>query len=421
MATHSMHPVINSLLDTDLYKFSMQQALLARFPGAQAVYEFRCRNQPQFPLASLAGQVRAELDHLGTLGFSADELRYLATMPFFRPEYLEFLRTFRFNPAQVSVATAGDDLVIRAKGPQAQVMGYEIFVLAIVNELYFRHFDLDTALAEGRKRLLDKTLLLAEALPRPAEAPAWFAFNLFEFGGRRRFSAAWHDEVVRTLKERAPVVFKGTSNVLMAYRHGIPAVGTMAHEYLQTYQATTRPLRDFQRAALDAWALDYRGQLGIALTDTVGMEAFFADFDLYLAKVFDGIRHDSGDPILWGNKAIRHYEALGIDPRTKKLVFSDGLSLHRALSLYRYFRGSVQTGFGIGTHLTNDLGIQPLNIVMKLVECDGRPVAKLSDSPNKSMCVHPEFENLLRETFMNSTGAGVPPRRQTLEVPACCP
>jgi nicotinate phosphoribosyltransferase len=205
--------------------------------------------------------------------------------------------------------------------------------------------------------------------------------------------------VVGTLKRVVPMYFKGTSNVLLAKELELVPIGTMAHEYLQTYQALGVRLRDFQKAALEGWVQEYRGDLGVALTDVVGMDAFLADFDLYFAKLFDGLRHDSGDPVVWGEKALAHYTKLRIDAHTKRLVFSDGLDLQTAIRLYRTFADRTQTGFGIGTNLTNDVGFTPLNIVMKLTGCNGQPVAKLSDSPGKTLCEDQTFLAYLRQVF----------------------
>lgn len=196
-----------------------------------------------------------------------------------------------------------------------------------------------------------------------------------------------------------PQFFKGTSNVLLARDLGLVPIGTMGHEYLQTFQALGVRLRDFQRAALEEWVQEYRGDLGIALTDTVGMDAFLADFDLYFAKLFDGLRHDSGDPVAWGEKALAHYARLRIDAHAKRLVFSDGLDVPKAIALYRHFGDRVNLGFGIGTDLTNDVGLKPLNIVMKLVEANGQPVAKLSDAPGKALATDETFLAYLRQVF----------------------
>jgi nicotinate phosphoribosyltransferase len=277
-------------------------------------------------------------------------------------------------------------------------MAFEIFVLAIVNELYCRRFANEEVLSEGRRRLKTKIELLRSTM-LSAQSPSAHPFEFFDFGTRRRFSRIWHDEVVGTLAREIPELFKGTSNVHLAKRYGLAAIGTMAHEYLQTFQAVGVQLKNFQRAALEHWVQEYRGDLGIALTDVVGMDAFLGDFDLYFAKLFDGLRHDSGDPVEWGEKALAHYQQLRIDPHTKRLVFSDGLDIPAALALYAHFSERVQCGFGIGTHLTNDLGVPALNIVMKLMECNGQPVAKLSDSPGKTLCTDQTFLAYLRQVF----------------------
>ena len=209
--------------------------------------------------------------------------------------------------------------------------------------------------------------------------------------GRTRWCARCRREV--------PAYFKGTSNVRLAKDLGLVAIGTMAHEYLQSYQALDVRLRDFQKAALEDWVQEYRGDLGVALTDVVGMDAFLADFDLYFTKLFDGLRHDSGDPVVWGEKALAHYAKLRVDPHTKRLVFSDGLDLPTAFRIYRHFADRTQLGFGIGTNLSNDVGLTPLNIVMKLVHCNGQPVAKLSDSPGKTLCKDETFLAYLRQVF----------------------
>ncbi|RSZ30514.1 nicotinate phosphoribosyltransferase [Variovorax beijingensis] len=391
-----MQPIIQSLLDTDLYKFTMWQAMLHSHPQTQAEYSFVCRNQPAYPLAELLADVNAQLDHLCSLRFAPGELAYLRGLRYIKSDFVDFLRIFSFQREFITAAADGDALRIRAVGPQVHTMAFEIFVLAIVNELYFRRFDAEAALAEGRRRLQAKIELLRGFAEEPA---ARHPFEFFDFGVRRRFSRDWQREMVGTLKREVPMYFKGTSNVLLAKELELVPIGTMAHEYLQTYQALGVRLRDFQNAALEGWVQEYRGDLGVALTDVVGMDAFLADFDLYFAKLFDGLRHDSGDPVAWGEKALAHYARLRIDAHTKRLVFSDGLDLPKAIGLYRTFADRTQTGFGIGTHLSNDVGLTPLNIVMKLTGCNGQPVAKLSDSPGKTLCEDRTFLAYLRQVF----------------------
>ncbi|MFG6428570.1 nicotinate phosphoribosyltransferase [Roseateles sp. LYH14W] len=391
-------PIITSLLDTDLYKFTMWQTLLHRHPETQSEYRFVCRNQPGYALAELKADVERELDALCALSFREDELAYLKGLRFIKSDFVDFLRIFRFQRAFIEVTTEGPSLHIVARGPQVHVMGFEIPVLAIVNELYFRRLDTPEVRIEGQRRLDAKIAALQAFAAEPSQQR--HPFDLFDFGLRRRFSGAWQREVVRRLRDALPQHFKGSSNVLLAKELGLVPIGTMAHEYLQTYQALgTVRLRDHQKAALEDWVQEYRGDLGTALTDVVGMDAFLADFDLYFAKLFDGLRHDSGDPVVWGEKALAHYARLRVDPHTKRLVFSDGLTVTKAIALYRHFADRVQLGFGIGTHLSNDLGLTPLNIVMKLTHANGQPVAKLSDSPGKTLCDDETFLAYLRQVF----------------------
>ena len=394
-----MIPVVRSLLETDLYKFTMWQALLHSHPSAHAEYEFVCRNQTVFPLSELKEEVEAQLDHLCGMSFTEDELNYLRSLRYIKSDFVDFLTVFRFQRKFIEVRAEGDTLVIRAEGPQVHIMAYEIFVLYIVNELYFRRVGTPAALEEGRKRLGEKIAQLKAFGTTPSLR---HPFEFSDFGLRRRFSSAWHDEVVERLAGEVPECFKGTSNVYIAKKFGLIPIGTMAHEYMQSFQAFGVRLRDFQKASLEAWVQEYRGDLGIALTDVVGMDAFLNDFDLYFAKLFDGLRHDSGDPIVWGEKAIAHYQALRIDSNTKRLVFSDGLDFETAFRLYRQFADRIMVGFGIGTWLTNDVGIKPLNIVMKLIRLNGQSVAKLSDSPGKTLCKDETFLAYLRQVFHHS-------------------
>jgi nicotinate phosphoribosyltransferase len=391
-----MEPVVRSLLENDLYKFTMWQALLHSHPDAQAEYVFVCRNKPAFPLSDLAADVNREIDALCNMTFSQGELDYLRGLRFIKSDFVDFLSIFRFQRRFIDVQAQGDTLWIRAYGPQVHVMAFEIYVLYIVNELYFRRLSTKETVEEARRRLHRKIEALKAFEKLPAKR---HPFEFSDFGLRRRFSGTWHDEAVATLKEEVPHYFKGTSNVGLARKYDLIPIGTMAHEYLQSYQAFGVRLRDFQRAALEGWVQEYRGDLGTALTDVVGMDAFLADFDLYFAKLFDGLRHDSGDPIVWGEKALAHYAKLRINPHTKRLVFSDGLDFETAFSLYQHFADRTMTAFGIGTNLTNDTGIPPLNIVMKLLSCNGQPVAKLSDSPGKTLCTDETYLAYLRQVF----------------------
>lgn len=391
-------PIVRSLLENDLYKFTMWQALLHSNPGVQAEYRFVCRNAPLFPLTELKADVEREIDRLCSMHFAQDELDYLAGLRFIKSDFVDFLSVFRFQRRFIDIRANGDQLEIVARGPLVHVMGFEIFVLYIVNESYFRRLPRDGVLDVARQRLQAKIEQLATGIAdTPASAKSPFA--LFDFGLRRRYSGAWQEEVIRSFATAFPNHFRGTSNVYLAKRFGLTPIGTMAHEYLQAFQALGFRLRDFQKAALEAWVQEYRGDLGVALTDVVGMDAFLRDFDLYFAKLFDGLRHDSGDPYAWGEKAIAHYQALRIDPAVKRLVFSDALDIPRALALYRRFSPRIQTSFGIGTDLTNDTPHRALNIVMKITACNGQPVAKLSDTPGKTLCHDATFLAYLRQVF----------------------
>ena len=392
--------IIQSLLDTDLYKFTMLQAVLHQFPQAHGVYEFRCRNLSEcvYPLVEIRSELEAELDALCPLRFTSDDLNYLRSLRFIKSDFVDYLELFQLKRRFIQVTVDEQNrLCIRVEGPIIQAMFFEIFVLAIVNELYFRRLETPEVLAEGERRLQAKAELLRgyAAAQESGDPP----FLVSDFGTRRRYNLAWQEHVVRTLYQAAPDCLRGTSNVYLAKKLGLIPIGTVAHEFMQAFQALDVRLRDFQKAALESWVQEYRGDLGIALTDVVGMDAFLRDFDLYFAKLFDGLRHDSGDPYVWGEKAYAHYQKLKIDSRTKMLTFSDGLDLEKAWALHQYFKDRFKTSFGIGTNLTNDMGHKPLNIVLKLVECNGQSVAKLSDSPGKTMSDNNTFLAYLRQVF----------------------
>ena len=395
-----MSAIIHSLLDTDLYKFTMLQVVLHKFPQTHSVYHFRCRNLEDtvYPLTDILDDLNQQLDHLCQLKFKEDELQYLRGLRFIKSDFVDYLELFQLKRRfiQASIDEQGR-LDIWVEGPMVQAMMFEIFVLAIVNELYFRRIRSDEVLAEGERRLQSKLALLKryEKEQNPNDPP----FLVSDFGTRRRYSYDWQTHVVAAFHQASPNIFRGTSNVLIAKELGITPIGTMAHEFLQAFQALDVRLRDFQKAALETWVQEYRGDLGIALTDVVGMDAFLRDFDLYFAKLFDGLRHDSGDPYIWGDKAYAHYKKLKVDSKSKMLTFSDGLNLEKAWDLHQYFKDRFQVSFGIGTNLTNDMGQTPLNIVLKLVECNGQSVAKISDSPGKTMTDNDTFLAYLRQVF----------------------
>jgi nicotinate phosphoribosyltransferase len=325
-------------------------------------------------------------------------------MRFIKSDFVDFLGLFKLNEKYITVTPLPNgELDITVQGPWLHTILFEIPVLAIVNEVYFRHVQKVPPLLEGRKRLDDKTTLL--------QGDGLRDLKIADYGTRRRFSKAWHEEVLRVLiaklgidpASNPPGQFAGTSNVLLAMKLGLKPLGTMAHEYLQAAQALGPRLRDSQTFAFESWAHEYRGDLGIALSDVYGMSAFLRDFDMYFCKLFDGARHDSGDPFAWGERLIAHYQTNRVDPKTKVLIFSDGLTVPRTIALYQRFAGRCQLAFGIGTNLTNDLGDPPehvpMQIVMKMVNCNGQPVAKLSDTPSKNMCDDEKYLAYLRQVF----------------------
>jgi nicotinate phosphoribosyltransferase len=386
--------IIHSLLDTDLYKFTMMQVVLHHFPGAHAEYKFRCRT-PDVDLVPYIDEIRDEVRTLCELRFTEDELDYLRRMRFIKSDFIDFLALFRLNAKSITITPSpkqNGEIDINIVGPWLHTILFEIPVLAIVNEVYFRNTEQDPTFDVGRDRLRDKIQLLGAR-------PEFAACKIADYGTRRRFSKEWHEEVILSLKEGLGEQFTGTSNVHYAMKHGLRPLGTMAHEYLQACQALGPRLRDSQVFGFEMWAKEYRGDLGIALSDVYGMKAFLNDFDMYFCKLFDGARHDSGDPFDWGERLIRHYEQNRCDPRTKVLVFSDALDIPKVLRLYERFRGRCQLAFGVGTNLTNDLGYQPLQVVIKMVRCNGQPVAKLSDSPGKNMCDDQAYLAYLRQVF----------------------
>lgn len=387
--------IIESLLDTDLYKFTMMQCVLHQFPGAEVSYRFRCRT-PGVDLSPYADEIRDEVMHLCTLTFKDAELAYLGGLRFIKSDFVDFLSLFHLKGKYIRVTkdpACDFGLSIEITGPWLHTILFEIPILAIVNEVYFRHIAPVPDEAEGMRRLRAKIALLKNE-------PDNDDLRVSDFGTRRRFSRAWQEKVVRVLiDELGSPIFSGTSNVDLARRYGLVSIGTMAHEYLQACQALGPRLRDSQVFGFEMWAKEYRGDLGIALSDVYGIEPFLKDFDMYFCKLFDGARHDSGDPFVWGERMIEHYRANKCDPRGKSLVFSDGLTVPRIIELYRRFHRRIGIGFGIGTNLMNDLGPQPLNIVVKMVRANGQPVAKISDNPVKGMCDDPTYLAYLRQVF----------------------
>jgi nicotinate phosphoribosyltransferase len=386
--------IIQSLLDTDLYKFTMMQVVLHQFPGAQVEYRFKCRT-PGVDLASCIPEIEDEIAHLCSLRFRQEELTWLRSLRFIKSDFVDFLDLFQMNRKYVRIAPSSEvdgEIEIVVEGPWLYTILFEIPLLAIVNEVYFRRTQPVPDLAEGRRRLEAKLSLIKDD-ERLVDC------KIADYGTRRRFSRVWQEEVLSTSRERLGPQLAGTSNTWFAMHRGLIPLGTMAHEYLQACQSLGPRLRDSQTFAFERWAHEYRGDLGIALSDVYGFDAFLRDFDMYFCKLFDGVRHDSGDPIAWGERMIAHYDRYRIDPWTKTLIFSDGLDVPRVIELHLRFASRARLAFGIGTNLTNDLGYTPLQIVIKMVRCNGQPVAKLSDTPAKNMCDDEAYLAYLRQVF----------------------
>ncbi len=384
--------IITNLLDNDFYKFTMMQGVLHHFADIDVEYTFSCRT-PGINFSSYIEEIKHELDNLCALQFTKEELNYLSQIPFFKKDFIDFLSLFKLNREHVipDVSPEGT-LQIKVKGSWLLTILFEVPVLAIVNEIYFRNM-VPNPDYKGARGEIDKKI----SIIRKNSDIIQFA----DFGTRRRHSFKWHEEVVRYLQETLdPKNFIGTSNVFFAKELNTKPIGTMAHEWIMAGQAVGVKLHLSQKHMLQKWTDEYRGDLGIALTDTIGIDAFLKDFDLYFAKLYDGVRHDSGDPVDFGYKIINHYKNMGIDPLTKTIVFSNSLDFQKIEALAREFTGKINTSFGIGTNLTNDFpGVKPLSIVMKMSKCNGYPVAKISDDADKVMCDDPTFLGYLRNVF----------------------
>jgi nicotinate phosphoribosyltransferase len=386
--------IVQNLLDTDFYKLTMMQAVLHNYPNVDVEWEFRCRNGED--LRPYLAEIREQIERLPELSLGNGQLGFLEQISFLKPDFLRFLGLFRFDLRYLQLGIENDQLYLRLRGPWLHVILFEVPLLAIISEVRNRHRYPQVKLEQAREQLYRKF----DWLKANASADELAELQVADFGTRRRFSYRVQEEVVRVLKEDFPARFVGTSNVHLARKLDIKPLGTMAHEWIMAHQQLGPRLIDSQIAALDCWVREYRGLLGIALTDCITMDAFLNDFDLYFAKLFDGLRHDSGDPILWAEKAIAHYRTLGIDPMSKTLVFSDGLNLTKSLQIFRALRGRINVSFGIGTNLTCDIpGVAPMNIVLKMTDCSGQPVAKISDEAAKIQCRDENFVAYLRHVF----------------------
>ena len=386
-----LEPIVLSLLDTDLYKFNMDQVIFHKHTDLNGEYYFKCRNNGVVFTDEMEKEICEQVDHLCTLRFTNEELDYLRSIRFIKSDYVEFLRLWHPIRDYVHIGRDADgQLEIVVKGPLFSAMQFEIYLLEIVNEVYFRmKYDYDVLLASAGERLDQKIADFASGK---------YTFKFAEFGARRRLSREWEEEMVRRITTETNNCV-GTSNVYLAMKYHLTPIGTYAHEFVQMYQGIDSiPLAYTNHFAMKDWYAEYDGDNGTALTDTVTTDLFLLDFTRSNVNNFTGVRHDSGDPFAWGDRMIKHYESYGVDPKTKLLLFSDSLDFEKAQKLYDYFKDRAKVSFGIGTFCSNDTCEKALNIVIKLQYVNGRPVAKLSDNPEKAMCRDMDYLGYLRSS-----------------------
>ena len=392
-----LEPIIISLLETDMYKFSMGQAIYHQFSDYKTTWTFKCRNKDVYFTEEMVEEIREQIKHFCTLRFTEDELNYLENIKWIKGSYVDFLRLWKPRYEDFKIATdAKCGLNIETFGTWLNTSIYEIPTLAIVNEVYFRMaYNYDELFKSFKEKLDIKYNNLKNN--------HWYAGTFSEFGLRRRLSAEAQELAVQKFSYLGDTLhsaskFVGTSNVYLAKKYNLIPVGTMAHEWIMCVgQGNHKHNPAYSNwYALDAWVKEYGVLNGIALTDTITTDCFLKDFQLTYATLFSGVRHDSGDPYEWGDKMIKHYESLGIDARNKTLLFSDSLDFERADKLYRYFNGKVKVAFGIGTYISNDTDVPALNIVMKTTKCNGMDVAKISDTPGKGMCKNKDYIEYLQ-------------------------
>jgi nicotinate phosphoribosyltransferase len=378
-----MNTIIKSLLDNDLYKFTMLQAFYHFEKNTEAKYTFSCRTL-DIRFDECINKIKEQLSALCNLTFTANELKYLDSLSYIKPGFTEFLKDFKFNEKYVNIELDSDkQLKVNIQGPIIYTTLFEVPLLSIINECYFSNkISEGNAWRYGEKNLKSKIDFLKGSNGN---------IKLSEFGTRRRFSFEWHENIINKLIESNYSGFVGTSNVYFAKKYNLKPIGTMAHEWIMAHTGVTS-LEESTTFALKRWLDFYKGELGIALTDTFTTDYFLTEFGESLAGKYFGVRHDSGDWKKWGNKIIRNYEKLGIDPLTKTLVFSDGLDFTTTGKIYNEFHNKTKLLFGIGTDLTNDVGVTPMQIVIKMIESNGKPVIKVSDTPGKIICADELFQ-----------------------------
>ena len=386
-----LEPIVTSLLDTDLYKFNMDQVIFHKHTDLCGKYYFKCRNVGIVFTPEMVEEIKEQVDHLCTLRFKKQELDYLRSIRFIKNDYVEFLRLWHPIRDYVTINLSDEgELSVVVDGPLFSAMQFEIYLLEIINEVYFRMaFNYETLRKSAEERL--------DAKIKAMNGGA-YTFKFAEFGCRRRLSREWEDVVVHRFATETDNCV-GTSNVYLAMKYDLTPIGTYAHEFVQMYQGIDSiPLAYTNHYAMRDWYAEYDGDNGTALTDTVTTDLFLLDFNRSMVNNYTGVRHDSGDPYEWGEKIIAHYKKFGVDPTTKLLLFSDSLDFDRAQKLYEYFCDKAKVSFGIGTFVSNDTCETPLNIVIKLQYVNGRPVAKLSDAPGKAMCLDPNYLEYLKRS-----------------------
>ena len=389
-----MHQIITSLLETDLYKFSMGQAIYHQFSDYRTTWTFKCRNTDVFFTPEMVEEIKRQIKLYCSLRFTEDELEYLNSITWIKGSYVDFLRLWA--PRFEDFTIGSDDscgLTIETRGTWLNTSMYEIPTLAIVNEVYFTMAYDYADLQKSFEERLDKKI---EGLENGKYRLGMFS----EFGIRRRLSSQAQELAIKRLKDAhyADSVFMGTSNVYLAKQFGIKPVGTMAHEWIMCVgQGNHKHNPAYSNwYALDRWVSEYGVLNGTALTDTITTECFLRDFRLTFATLFSGVRHDSGDPFAWGDRMIEHYKSLGIDPKGKTLLFSDSLNFEKATKIKDYFDRRCKVAFGIGTYIANDTDVPALNIVMKTTRCNGMDVAKISDVSGKGMCRNEDYVEYLQ-------------------------
>ena len=394
-----MEQIITSLLETDLYKISMGQAIYHQYSDFKTTWTFKCRNTDVFFTPAMVREIKRQIKLYCKLSFTEDELEYLNNISWIKGSYVDFLRLWR--PRYEDFHFSTDDptgLTLEATGTWLNTSMYEIPTLAIVNEVYFRMaYNYDELFESFKERLAEKKQWLL--------SNKYSIGNFSEFGLRRRLSAEAQELAVKELAEvtwqKCSSNCVGTSNIYLARKYNLIPVGTMAHEWIMCVgQGNHRHNPSYSNYySLESWVREYGVQNGTALTDTITTDCFLRDFDLTYATLFSGVRHDSGDPIEWGEKMIAHYESLHIDPTTKTLLFSDSLNFEKAAKIYEHFKGRAKVAFGIGTYISNDTKERALNIVMKVTRCNGQDVAKISDTPGKGMCKNQDYVDYLQRSI----------------------